>query len=202
MQIEAIEYMTKGKSLVSFDQEAPLILYYTEIKSYDLKEGSEVSEEKYQCLLHQIIGKRATKRAMHLLEKGDKTEYQLRDKLKRNQYPEEAIEDAISYVKNYHYIDDLRYARNYIEYHQKEKSRQRLKTDLMRKGIKKEWIEQALEEMFLKDETEQIAKWLEKKKFDEKKEDPKEYRRIYQFLLRKGFRNTDIQHVIRMKQGY
>ena len=84
---------------------------------------------------------------MHLLEKQDRTEYQLREKLRQNEYPKEAVEQAIAYVKSYHYIDDLRYACSYVRYQKEKKSNRRLQQDLQKKGVAKEFIEQALLEV-------------------------------------------------------
>ncbi len=96
----------------------------------------------------------AKKRALALLEKMDRTEQGLYRKLAESEYPEELILDAIEYVKKYHYIDDMRYARNYISYRQGSKSRRRLQQELMQKGVPKEITEQALEEIYENNDTE------------------------------------------------
>lgn len=132
-----------------------------------------------------------------MLEKMDRTEQQLIEKLKTNGYPEECIEDAVAYVKKYHYIDDLRYAEHYIRYHQQKKSRQKLKMDLMQKGVRKDVIEQALEENFESDEMRQIRELLEKRRYDKTDSDEKEKRRTYAFLMRRGYRSSDILSALR-----
>ena len=90
----------KGRVLLCLNEEITLWLYAGESRKLFLKEGMELSEEQYQHILHEIIGKRAVKRAVHLLEKQDRTEHQLREKLLQNKYPEESLEDAILYVKD------------------------------------------------------------------------------------------------------
>ena len=104
------ESLGKGKLRVRFDNEAELILYRGEAKQWKLREEAEISEEDYQKLLTEVVGKRAKKRAMHLLERMDRTEKQLRDKLEDGKYPQVCIDEAIAYVRKYHYIDDYRYA--------------------------------------------------------------------------------------------
>ena len=66
--------------------------------------------------------RRARHRALHILERCDRTEQELRDKLEMN-YRTEAVEDAIAYVKRYHYLDDMRYAVNYLNSRGRVKSR-------------------------------------------------------------------------------
>ena len=106
----------KGRIELCLNESIRFCLYRKEASAFHLKEASELTEEEYQQLIHEVIGKRATKRAMHILERQERTEYQLREKLLQNGYPEESIEDAIDYVKHYHYVDDLRYAKTFIRY--------------------------------------------------------------------------------------
>ena len=73
-----------------------------------MKAGRPLSEEEKSGDI-----RRARHRALHILERSDRTEQELRAKLERN-YRAEAVEDAISYVKQYHYLDDRRYAVNYL----------------------------------------------------------------------------------------
>ena len=48
----------------------------------------------------------------------------------RTDIRKEAVEQAIAYVKSYHYIDDLRYACSYVRYQKEKKSNRRLQQDL------------------------------------------------------------------------
>ena len=196
MYIERIEQLEKGRRRLVFETGERLVLYKGEIRSYDLSEGQDIPETLYQELLCDVLGKRATKRAMHLLEKQDRTEYQLREKLRQNEYPKEAVEQAIAYVKSYHYIDDLRYACSYVRYQKEKKSKRRLQQDLQKKGVAKEFIEQALLEEGNEDETDAIQRLLEKKGYTP--EMPREQaNKIYQFLLRRGYKSSDILYVMR-----
>ena len=196
MYIERIEQLEKGRRRLVFETGERLVLYKGEIRSYDLSEGQDIPETLYQELLCDVLGKRATKRAMHLLEKQDRTEYQLREKLRQNEYPKEAVEQAIAYVKSYHYIDDLRYACSYVRYQKEKKSNRRLRQDLQKKGVAKEFIEQALLEEGNEDETDAIQRLLEKKGYTP--EMPREQaNKIYQFLLRRGYKSSDILYVMR-----
>jgi len=135
---------------------------------------------------------RAKKRALHLLERMDRTEHQLREKLKASEYPDDVIEEAIDYVKSFHYIDDKRYAENFTRYKKEGLSRQQIKQKLMSKGIDRDTIELAIEEEYDADEAEHIRKLLVKKHFDGSSKDDGEFRRIYNYLLRRGFRSNDI----------
>lgn len=195
--ITEYKVLDKGKVELCLDEKLFIRLYKGEARKLDLKEGMELSEEQYQYIIYEILTKRAVRRAMHLLERQERTEHQLREKLRQNAYPKEAVEEAISYVKRYHYLDDVRYAHTYIRYHQQKKSRMCLKTDLMRRGIAKDIIESALETEFSNDEKQQIRVLLEKKKYVPDTADAAQFRKIYQFLQRRGFKSSDILSVMK-----
>lgn len=191
-RVEEISEYKKGRNRVWLEDGTSWILYKGELRAYQLEPGREISEELYCEIQENVIGKRAKKRAMHLLEQMDRTEAGLREKLLQNEYPPEAVEGAIAYVKSYHYLDDERYARNYVRSYQNSRSKKRIRQDLLAKGIAKRLIELALEEEYEGEEQQMILQLLEKKHFDSSRADAGEKRRIYAFLLRKGFRSEDI----------
>ena len=135
---------------------------------------------------------RAKKRALYILERMDRTEHELREKLQKSDYPDDVIEEVIAYVKSFHYLDDERYAENYIRYKKDKMSRQQIKQKLMAKGLSKDIISNAMEEEYDADESEQIRNLLVKKHFSSETADDGEFRRVYNFLLRRGFRSNDI----------
>ena len=134
---------------------------------------------------------------MYILQRMERTEYQLRRKLQENGYPEEIVECAMDYVKSFHYVDDYRYACTYIRYHQSEKSRLQIKMKLYERGVPSDLIEQALEDEYTGEEDRLIDRLLEKKQYDADTMDQKEKQKIYQYLMRRGFRSDAIRQ--RMK---
>ena len=140
------------------------------------------------------------RRALHILERSDRTEQELRDKLLKNYLPE-VVDAAVEYVKSYHYIDDHRYAVNYLNSRGKVKSSRQVEQELLyKKGISKSVLEGALEEAEPQDERAQIRRWMEKKHMDPAVADQNEKRRFYQFLLRRGFRSSDILAELRQAE--
>ena len=146
------------------------------------------------------LRKKAKLRCMHLLEKRDYTEKQLRDKLRmgKTPYSEEIISEAIDYVKSYHYVDDERYARNYVEQMSQRKSHRQIEQDLLQKGVDRAYIASAFEDTKEGDEMQLIFQWMEKKHFDRSTADQKECQKMYAFLLRKGFQSSDVSRAMRV----
>ena len=197
MQIEQIVPLDKKRSRVCLDNGMVFALYKGEIRALALQEGQEVSAALYQEIYSGILLKRAKRRMLYLLGQMDRTEAQIRQKLQQGGYPEGIIEEAIAYAMDAHYLDDARYARNYVRSQQEKNSREQMRMSLYRKGIRRELAEQALEsEYILEDEQELILKWVQKKNYPGETASLKEKRRICQFLMRKGFHMDDILHVL------
>ena len=78
MQYIITEYQNMGRGQIHLclNETIKLWLYVKEARQFSIEEGAGLTEEQYQQLLHKVIGTRAVKRAMHLLERQDRTEYQ------------------------------------------------------------------------------------------------------------------------------
>lgn len=192
ISVESIEPLEKGKVRIVFDNGTVVVLYRKEVAGLKLQEGLFLSKEQYNKIIYEIIGKRAKKRAMYLLEQMDRSERKLREKLTQNQYPEECVDFAIDYVKKYHYLDDYRYACTYVRYHGEKLSKVQLLQKLLQKGITKDVAQKAIEEEAQADEIALIRQWIQKKGYSLDSADEKETRRMYAFLLRRGFKSSDI----------
>lgn len=195
--ITEIRPKEKGKLEIRFASGVALALYRSELRALTpqeeqmLRQDGHISEALYRKLT-EMVTLRAKKRAMYLLMRMERTERQLREKLTQNGYPAECIDGAVDYVKQFHYVDDLRYAKNYVRYRQEKKSRKRLEIDLQKKGVSGDLIERALCKEFVSDETEQIRELLARRHYDAAEADDKTRRRTWQFLLRRGFCSSDI----------
>ncbi len=197
--INSIEPIEKKKARICFDNGIICQLYRGEVRSLHLEEGTYISEEVYRYIMTEILTKRATKRAMYLLEQMDRTEEQLRKKLLFHEYPVDCIDEAIVYVKKYHYLDDYRYACNFIRYAQEKNSRQQIVQKLMQKGVQRNQIELAIETEYQSDDIEKIKVLLEKRKYNSASGNQKEFQRTYQFLLRRGYKSCDILKAMNCK---
>ncbi len=189
--VTQITDITKGRCRISIEEEPAFVLYRGEMRRLGIREGEAVSEESIREIREEILPGRAKRRAMNLLQSRDYTEAGLREKLRAGDYPEDCIEEALVYVKSYGYVDDRRYAGDYIACYLDRKSRMRIEQDLMRKGIAKEVISAAFDELeeqgTEQDESAVIHSLLEKKKYDPQTATRQEKQRMYAFLYRRGF---------------
>ena len=191
MLVTEIAEITKSKVKICIDYQISFALYKGELRKYGIKKEEELSEEIYNMILKEVLPKRAKLRCMNLLKSRDYTKFQLEQKLKQNNYPEEVIAEALRYVQSYGYIDDIQNAKNYIISANNSKSRKQITLDLMRKGISKEDIETAYglceEEEPLVEEEALIEKLLVKKHYCRQEATLQERQKIIRFLFRKGF---------------
>lgn len=143
--------------------------------------------------------KQAKLKALNLLTDMDRTETQLRQKLKQKSYDDDVVEQAIEYVKSFGYIDDAKYARRFVENRKKTKSRQEISAMLSQKGLSREIITEALEICYRSEDAVEAIRYLvEKKHYSPEESTEKEKKKIYDYLLRKGFYYEDIRQVIQV----
>lgn len=191
--ITTIVTIKKYKRKVCLSDGTDFVLYKKEVDTYCLKEEMEISESLYEKLLLEVFIPRAKKRALHLLERMDRSERQLVSKLLEDGYPQEAVEAALDYVKAYHYVDDERLARAYIRFYQDSRSCRRIQQDLMKKGIDSYLIQRCMEEENTTSQMEMIERLLQKRNYDDKQATPQERAKMYRFLLQRGFLTSEIK---------
>ncbi len=199
MIVTEMAAVSKDRCKIYIDQEFAFVLYKGELRLYNIAEGMEIDENIYREIMQKVLPKRAKLRAMNLLQKRQYTEKQLSDKLKEGGYPQEIIDDAITYVKSFHYLDDLQYAVDYITYHEATKSQRRITCELMLKGISADIIKKAFVQWQelggFQDELKMIRELLEKKHYRPDCE-IKEKQKFYALLLRKGFSMENVNKVL------
>lgn len=200
MIVTQITGITGGRCRIYIEEKPAFVLYRGEVKRLGIREGEPVSEESIREIREEILPGRAKRRAMNLLQSRDYTEAGLREKLRGGDYPEDCIEEALAYVKSYGYVDDRRYAGDFIAYHIDRKSRTRIEQDLMRKGIDRDTVRAVFEELeeqgTRQDEDAMIRSLLEKKKYDPKTATIQERQKMYAFLYRRGFHGEAINRAL------
>ena len=197
MEVISLVKLTKGRAKICLQGGTDFVLYKKEYESYGIEEGADLSEADYNQIVSEILIPRCKKRALHLLEKQDRSEKNLRDKLKEGGYPEEIIDIAIDYINDYGYLDDARMAASHIRFYQDSRSKLRLKQDLIGKGISSEVIDRVLEEEYTCDESELIEKLIMKKHYDKENATYEERAKMFRFLAGKGFSSDSINRVLK-----
>ena len=105
-----------------------------------------------------------------LLSQRDYTCMRLRDKLLAGGFEEEIVEMTLKDLKEAHYLDDERYARNFIQAHWEDRSRTRIRMDLENRGVPSDIAARVIgeenEERGNSAEIRQVRKLMKKRNFD------------------------------------
>lgn len=126
--LQAVKDKTE-KIKVFIDGEYCFALNLEEMEQYMLYEGQDIDEELYRHILDETVFPKARDKALAILSRSDKTEYELRNKLKQDGFTDDIIVRVMDYLKSYGYINDERYAQAYI-YANKQKKKQACHKDL------------------------------------------------------------------------
>lgn len=195
MIVDKIEALDKRRSKVYLDGDFAFVLYKGEIRRYRLSEGENLDESLYEEIMKEVIFRRARERALYFLKSSARTESEVRMKLKQGFYPSPAVEQAIAFLEQYHYLDDEDYAKTYIETHGARKSRQELSQFLSRKGIERQLIKELLEES-QPDSQDAIRAILKKKRYYDRPDDLQAKKKLSDYLMRRGFSWDEIRHAM------
>ena len=125
----------------------------------------------------------------------DRTEKELRDKLKEINFDENTIEEEIEFLSNYGYINDKRYAEHFTNdaINLKKWGKSRIRMELLRRGIDRNIIDDAIEEAFSDVEDDRLYQEMEKRFNGADFSNMKERTRIFNFYLRRGFSPDEIK---------
>ena len=130
--------------------------------------------------------------ALHLLSFRDYSEYELREKLNKK-FDRNAVENAIEKLKREGLLSDKQYVENIIRKYAIVKKYGYLKVEqeLLRRGIKKEFYRDILDELYNEDKEEENALSISLKK-------PLNKLRVY--LISRGYRPCIVQKVLAAMQ--
>ena len=214
MYITALTPEGKTKTGVTFDEDVTLILSNTEIAARGIELDAEIVPEVYEEL-YRGVKKEALHKSAALLQGMDYTEQGLRTKLIRSGYPEEIAQETAAAVRDAGLVNDLRYAQNYIQYHMTDRSRLRLRADLLGKGVKESLIDEAFR-LWEEDhaaqapsggpdgespaeaaELEQIRRILRKRRYDPDSASREDEHKLIAFLQYKGYSLSVIRRALK-----
>ena len=130
---------------------------------------------------------------IHLLAVRDYTTKEIENKLKKEDYPDEVVEEVIQYGLERHYLDDMRYAEDYIRFRQGSKSIRQLKYQLSQKGIANYILDQIEVEDSREELLEQVIRYRNKKAGTDYEKDAK----TYQYFVRKGYNSSLVKDILR-----
>lgn len=188
--ITKIEVQQKNKERVNIyiDEEFFAGVDVELVYTLGLKKGLNMDDENRKELIYKDNISKAKNKAFRILNKAEQSEKILRDKL--SDYDEEIIDEVITFLKNINLLDDKGYAKRiaYSNSNISKFGKNKIKQNLYQKGINKEIIEEALEDIDEDVEFENALYLAEKRYSRIKNEDKRKiYQKLAQHLTYKGF---------------
>ncbi len=161
------------------------------ILKYKIKKGKKITKQALQEIVSEQRIITAKQTAMAFISYKPRTESQVAKKLKQEKFTSEEINTAIQFLKEFGYLDDEHYARKYVEYAKthKKSSRRKIEADLLKRGIDKEIILNAIGETLSNDEEFENAIKIAMKKYAllQSRNIEKPEQKVINYLLSKGF---------------
>lgn len=190
MEITDIAPLDKKRRKVYIDGQYAFPLYMSELRKYNIEAGAMLEENVYDAIC-SLLMRRVRERILYLIADYDRSEQNIRQKISMAGYRGSFVDDAIDSLKEYGYIDDLRFARYYAESMRDTKGRSAfaISRSLYEKGISRDVIDTVMGELDI-DEEAQILKALSSRGYNEeniRQIDDKERHKLISFLMRKGF---------------
>jgi regulatory protein len=150
--------------------------------------------------VNEAVLKRALDTAYRYLARTPRSRTEVENRLRGKTFPEPVIHKVIQQLLDYRYLDDPAFARQWardrIARHRWGPSR--LRMELKRKGIAGDRIEAVVRELLEEqDEVSRAADLMGRRLGGRRISEPREYRRSYAYLLRRGYSSDAIETVLR-----
>ena len=190
---------------ISIDDEFAFGLYRELLADHGIYKGQILTIEQQQSLIDADNLIRAKFVILDYLSYQQRTESEVREKLRSKDFSDNVIEQVIERFKELNYINDVDYAQLFATTRLKSKGYgpRRIQNDLRKKGIDRKIISETIEELKEKEDPFEAAKLQGEKRWQRLQKEPDKRKRIKKlndFLLRRGFDFDTINAVIRELQ--
>ncbi|MEM9996100.1 MAG: RecX family transcriptional regulator [Bacteroidota bacterium] len=170
-----------------------------------LRKGRALTVAEQEALLVRDEGLRARRKALDVLSYKARTSSELRRKLRDTGFGEPAIEAALARMEELGYLDDAAYAHAYAKgrFAGRGYGPQRIRSDLMKRGLDRRHIDAALADLAEPDDLVETALRHGRKRWDRlaSESDPrKRTKKTYDFLLRRGYGFDTARRVVETLQ--
>ncbi len=191
--IEKIDKVKRLKNVYTVVADGLSYQIYDEfIILHQIKVGKNIDENVLEQLNNSSQQKMCLLQCTTYLSASLRTEKEIVDKLKIKGYSEEIINYTIDKMKAYGYIDDQKFATMYINQFQDVKGVNRIKQELLRKGIDKDKIDALCSQIIDQDNMQEVALKLAQKYMKNKTCSYKNKSKLYAHLINKGCLYEDV----------
>lgn len=196
MKITAIKQQAKraGRYSIFIDDKYAFSLSEGALLDAKIVIGREVSPEQLAAYKDTSAFDKAYGNTLAYVARRMRSEWELREYFRRKEIDEDAGEQILERLRGFGYVDELRFARNWVDNRRaiKSVSRRRLQLELRQKHVPDDIIRQVLEE----DETtdlDTLKQLVVKKRQQTRYQDDT---KLMQYLARQGYGYDDIRRAL------
>lgn len=162
------------------------------VMKYGLKKGQELSDDLFDRVLFEDLKSEAFNKAIKYIGSSLKSIKQLKDYLKKKEYPDEVVEFVIDKLCEYKYLDDYNFAKSYVLTYSNKYGRLKLISQLRMKGVDENIIDDVFNENKVESNIENIArKYLKNKNITNET-----WLKLSRFLYSRGYEFEDINRIV------
>lgn len=202
MLVVDIKY-NKSKEVfeVIFEYETKLLLNYNIFEKYKVSVDMDFSQTEILEMKYFSDIERAKSRAINYISGKLKTKYEVRLKLRENEFSNEVIDEVLEILENEEYLNDRLYCEIFIEDKKRLNGygKNKIKSLLIQKGISKSIFEDFLDNFEYEDEFDNAVKMgIKKLNLLANEEDKfKKKQKIINYLAYRGFSFDVINDVLK-----
>lgn len=196
MKITGIKQQVKRQARYSIfvDEKYAFSLSENALLAQGIRIGLEVTKEELEAFKDASKFDKAYNLTLSYVARRMRSEWELLDYFRRKEIDEEAGEQILARLRDYGYVDDLAFARGWVENRRllKPVSKRRLILELRQKHIADDIARQVLEE----DETsdrDTLRQLVERKRKQTRYADDQ---KLMQYLVRQGYSYNDVKTVL------
>jgi regulatory protein len=159
-----------------------------------LRIGRELTTAELDELKDTAKQDKAYNQTLGLISRRPRSEWEIRDYLKRKEYDPELIDQTVARLRKGSWLDDLDFARRWVENRRllKSTSKRRLQQELKLKRVADDIIKQVLDE----DETDEKAVLAELIKRKRQQSRYQDQQKLMAYLMRQGYNYGDVKEVL------
>lgn len=196
MKITDIKQQVKRQERYSIfvDGKYSFSLSEPELMSSGIRIGRDYSQAELDELQERAVLDKAYMRCLDLLSRRARSEWELRDYLRRKDYEPTTIDTILNKLRDAGYVDDYKFATSWVETRHllKNISQRKLWQELKQKHIADDIISQVLTEDTA-DEQDDLRALVAKKRTQSRYQDQQ---KLMAYLVRQGYRYDDVKTVL------
>ncbi|MDD3481255.1 MAG: RecX family transcriptional regulator [Patescibacteria group bacterium] len=197
-KITKIEQQKRGARVnIYIDGEFVVGLPNALLIDYDLHIGKELTDKEITKLKNANVRSKCLDSAYRFLSFRPRSEKEMRDKLSEKKYDPTLVDKVVKELKLKNYVNDKDFVRFWVENRAQGRGKRMLTSELLKKGVKKEDIDEGLSEITENQEYDNALKLVKNKKKYQELGKHEAYNKVGSFLSRRGYSYDIVKKLIR-----